>query len=96
MVSRPTRHRLERALESLRKQHQWGDIGDDEYWTERREIEAELATLPGRSTDTLVAFDEARARPLSMPEAIAAASPERRPKSSGCSWNAWRPAGRPA
>ena len=72
------RRRLERALESLRKQHQWGDIGDDEYRNERREIEAVLATLPARSTDTLVAFDEARARLLSMPEAIAAASPERR------------------
>ena len=72
------RRRLERALESLRKQHQWGDIGDDEYRTERREIEADLATLPARNTDTLVAFDEARARLLSMPEAIAAASPERR------------------
>lgn len=72
------RRRLERALESLRKQHQWGDIGGDEYRTERREIEAALATLPARSTDTLVAFDEARARLLSMPEAITAASPERR------------------
>ncbi len=72
------RRRLERALESLRKQHQWGDIGDDQYRTERREIEADLAKLPGRSTDTLVAFDQARARLLSIPEAIAAASPERR------------------
>ena len=72
------RRRLERALESLRNQHQWGDIGDDEYRTERREIEVALATLPARSTDTLVALDEARARLLSMPEAIAAASPERR------------------
>ena len=72
------RRRLERALESLRKQHQWGDIGDDEYRNERREIEAAVAILPARSTDTLVAFDEARARLLSMPEAIAAASPERR------------------
>jgi hypothetical protein len=44
----------------------------------RREIEAVLATLPARSTDALVAFDEPRARLLSMPEAIAAASPERR------------------
>jgi hypothetical protein len=72
------RRRLERALESLRKQHQWGDLTDDDYRTERREIEAALATLPARSTDTLVAFDEARARLLSMPEAIRAASPERR------------------
>ncbi len=72
------RRRLEKALESLRKQHQWGDLSDDDYRAERREIEAALATLPARGTDTLVAFDEARARLLSMPEAIAAASPERR------------------
>lgn len=72
------RRRLERALESLRKQHQWGDLSDDDYRSERREMEAALAALPARSTDTLVAFDEARARLLSMPEAIAAASPKRR------------------
>jgi hypothetical protein len=72
------RRRLERALESLRKQHQWGDLTDDEYRGERREIEAAVASLPARTTDTMVAFDEARARLLSMPEAIAAASDERR------------------
>lgn len=72
------RRRLERALESLRKQHQWGDLADDEYRRERREIEAAVASLPAQTTDTLVAFDEARARLLSMPEAIAAASDERR------------------
>ena len=77
-VAESKRRRLEKALGNLTKQHQWGDIGDDEYRAERREIEADLATLPARSTDTLVAFDEARARLLSMPEAIAAASPERR------------------
>lgn len=72
------RRRLERALASLRKQHQWGDLSDDEYQAERREIETALAALPPRESDTLVAFDEARVHLLSMPEAIAAASPERR------------------
>ena len=52
--------------------------GGDEYRAERREIDAAVALLPARATDTLVAFDEARARLLSMPEAIAAATPERR------------------
>jgi hypothetical protein len=63
-----------------RSQHHedWGDLTADDYRAERREIEASLAALPARTTDTLVAFDEARARLLSMPEAIAAASPERR------------------
>jgi hypothetical protein len=72
------RRRLERALESLRKQHQWGDLTDDAYRNERLAIEADLARLPATTTDTLVAFDEARARLLSMPDAIEAASPERR------------------
>ena len=72
------RRRLEKALEALRRQHTWGDLSDDDYRAERRELEAAVAALPARSTDTLVAFDEARTRLLSMPEAIAAASPERR------------------
>ena len=77
-ASESKRRRLERALDSLRKQHQWGDLSDDEYRAERREIDAAVAALPALATDTLVAFDEARARLLSMPEAIAAASAERR------------------
>jgi hypothetical protein len=77
------RRRLEKALRNLAKQHQWGDLSDDDYRAERREIEAALAALPARSTDTLVAFDEARARLLSMPEAIAAASHERRAEIAG-------------
>ena len=69
---------LEKAAEALRNQHTWGDLTDDQYRAERRDIEAALAALPARSTDTLVAFDEARARLLSMPEALAAASDEPR------------------
>jgi site-specific DNA recombinase len=72
------RRRLERALESLRKQHTWGDLSDEAYRAEKLAIESDLARLPASSTDTLIAFDEARARLLSMPEAIAAASPEHR------------------
>ena len=55
-----------------------GDIGDDEYRDERLAIEADLARLPALSTDTLVAFDEARVRLLSLPIALEAASDERR------------------
>ena len=84
-LSKPTddaaetkRRRLEKAAEALRKQHAWGDLTDDQYRAERRDLEAALAALPARSTDTLVVFDEARARLLSMPEALAAASDERR------------------
>src|SRR6185503_11256493 len=55
-----------------------GDLTDEQYQAERADIEADLARLPAPATDTLVAFDEARTRLLSMPEAIAAASAERR------------------
>jgi hypothetical protein len=45
---------------------------------ERLAIESDLARLPASSTDTLIAFDEARARFLSMPDFIADASPRKR------------------
>ena len=72
------RRRLEKAADALRNQHTWGDLTDEQYRAERGEIEVALAALPARHTDTTVAFDEARARLLSLPEAIAAATPERR------------------
>jgi hypothetical protein len=63
-------------LEQLKKQHAWGDISDDEYRRQRDETQAALAQLP--DGDRIVAFDAHRARILALPEAIAAASPERR------------------
>jgi hypothetical protein len=72
------RRRLERALDSLRKQHTWGDLSDEQYRDERLEIEADLARLPAAATDSLIAFDEARVRLLSLPDALLAASSERR------------------
>lgn len=59
-----------------KKQHGWGDISDDEYRGQRDETQAGLAQLP--DGDRIVAFDAHRARILALPEAIAAASPERR------------------
>ncbi len=45
------RRRLERALTSLRKQHQWGDLSDDEYQAERRGSRPRWRRcLPGRAT----------------------------------------------
>lgn len=72
------RRRLERALDSLRKQHTRGDLSDEQYRDERLAIEADLARLPASTTDTLIAFDEARVRLLSLPDALLAASPKRR------------------
>ena len=37
--------RLEQALTNLRKQHQWGDITDEEYREERRPLDRQLKTL---------------------------------------------------
>ena len=48
-ASESKRRRLERALDSLRKQHQWGDLTDDEYHAERREIDAAVAALPAHA-----------------------------------------------
>ena len=65
-----------RELEQLKKQHGWGERGDDDYQRQRDEARATLAALPG---DNRVAqFDAYRVRILELPEAIAVASPARR------------------
>jgi hypothetical protein len=63
-------------LEQLKKQHAWGDLGDAEYQAERDAARAALAELPDGGR--ILAFDAYRARILSLPDAIAAASPARR------------------
>ena len=70
------RARLTTRLDQLKKQHGWGDLTDDDYLAQRDETHAALAKLP--DGDRIVAFDAHRARILALPEAIAAASPERR------------------
>ena len=68
--------RLQKRLDQLKKQHAWGDIDDDEYQQERDGVRAALRELPG--DDRVEAFEAERVRLLALPEAIAAASPERR------------------
>ena len=70
------RTRLTKRLEQLKKQHEWGDISDAEYLGARDEAKARLAELP--DGDRITSFDAYRANVLSLPEAIAAASPERK------------------
>ncbi len=53
----PKRKRLERAQESLRKQHTWSDIDDEQYRTEREAIERQLRDLEPR-----------RKLPISLPD----------------------------
>ena len=70
------RKRLMTRLERLQKQHSWGDISDAEYQTQRDAVRAALRELP--DDDRVRSFDAFRAQLLALPEAIAAASPERR------------------
>ena len=70
------RARLLTRLEQLKKQHAWGDLTDAEYLAKRDATRADLAKLP--DGDRIRAFDAYRARVLALPDAIEAASPERR------------------
>lgn len=70
------RARLLTRLEQLKKQHAWGDLSDTEYQAERDATRAILGDLP--DGDRIMAFDAYRARVLALPDAIEAASPERR------------------
>ena len=70
------RARLLTRLEQLKKQHAWGDLTDAEYQAERDATRATLGNLP--DGDRIRAFDAYRARVLALPDAIEAASPERR------------------
>ena len=70
------REGLQRRLENLQKQHEWGHIGDADYRRKVDETRADLAQLP--DGDRIVAFDTYRARVLALPDAIAVASPAKR------------------
>lgn len=70
------RARLQKRLDQLKKQHAWGDIDDDEYQKERDSVRTALRQLPG--DDRIETFDAERVRLLALPDAVSAASPERR------------------
>lgn len=74
-VSDRERARLERRIENLRKQHEWGDITDAVYRAGRADVEAQLAGLP--TNDKLILFDRKREILLSMAENIERATPAR-------------------
>ena len=67
------RARLQQRIENLRKQHEWGDISDNEYRSGRADAEAQLAGIP--DNDKLVMFDRQREILLSMAENIKQATP---------------------
>jgi hypothetical protein len=41
------RSRIEKAIENVRKEHQWGDLTDDDYRRERHELEGQLKSIKG-------------------------------------------------
>jgi hypothetical protein len=63
-------------LEKLKKQHEWGDVDDEEYRTKRDATRTALDELPDR--DRIKVFDAYRSQVLGLPAAIHAASPARR------------------
>ena len=61
---RNQRKRLQRALENLRKQHQWGDLSDQEYRRERETVERQLKRIAQPSMPPQVPNLERAARLL--------------------------------
>ena len=52
--------KLERALTNLRKQHLWGDIGDDDYKQEKQELEQHFTAIaPAAAPTYRLNFDRA-------------------------------------
>ena len=55
-----TRQMIDRALKNLRKQHLWGDLTDEEYRSEKRELDRQLeALLPPSNQTDLINLDDA-------------------------------------
>ena len=67
------RQALLTRLANLRKQHEWGDITDDEYFAAKRQVAAMLAEVP--AIDKLVLFDQHRRVLTTMVANVEAASP---------------------
>jgi hypothetical protein len=72
-AGRAPTQRLTTRLEQLRKQHEWGDIGDEDYRAKRRETELLLANVP--DADKLVVFDKHRTVIETMAENLDRATP---------------------
>ena len=67
------RARLRTRLENLRKQHEWGDLTDDQYRSLREEVERQLILLPDH--EKLVSFERHRQILVSMAENVERATP---------------------
>ncbi len=67
------RARLTTRLERLQDQHAWGDLSDADYRAKRNETVAALAALPDENV--VRSFEAHRAKVLTLPAAIAVATP---------------------
>ncbi|HET7494186.1 MAG TPA: recombinase family protein [Candidatus Limnocylindrales bacterium] len=76
VLSGRQRKRLETRLKNLKRQHEWGDISDDEYRVKRDETRTILDGLP--HGDRIRLFDAYRAEVLGLAQAVEAASPSQR------------------
>ena len=52
--------KVEQAIEALRKQHTWGDINDEQYRTERQQLQRELDDVPRDQTAPFAVTDYSR------------------------------------
>jgi hypothetical protein len=68
------RARLQRGLERLKGQHQWGDIDDAEYRAKMTETRDQLALLP--EPEKVITFDAVAGVVASLSQALAAATSE--------------------
>lgn len=74
-LAQKQRERIEKSLITIRKQHEWGDLTDQEYRRAVAEKQGELARLPDPSV--VVAFRDARRLIASMADLVADDSPIR-------------------
>ena len=74
-VADEQRARLRSRLEKLRDLYSWGDLTEADYGKQKAEAEALMVALP--DNDKLVMFDRHRAIAASLPDAIAAATPDK-------------------
>jgi DNA invertase Pin-like site-specific DNA recombinase len=85
-LSKPTegtadksRAHLTKRLEALRKQHEWGDLSDEEYRKAAVAIRSELGSLPSEK-GKVIEFSKYRRVASSLPDAIAALGASGRPE----------------
>ena len=73
------RSHLTKRLEALRKQHEWGDLPDEEYRRQAAAIRADLGSLPSEK-GKIIEFNRKRRVAPSLPDALAVLGASGRPE----------------